>query len=65
MDNSTKKELELEKFEIDRLIILDPKALKFLKDESDFISLEFNGEKYFNVRLTRLILKDYVYKRSV
>lgn len=55
MDNSAKKELELEKFEIDRLVILDPKALKFYKDESDFISLEFGGEKYFNVRLTRLI----------
>ena len=54
MDNSAKKEIELEKFEIDRLVILDATKLKFYKDKSVFISLEFEGEKYFNVRLTRL-----------
>ena len=44
-----------EKFEIDRLEILDPKALKFYKDPSNFISLKYKDEDYFNVRLTRLV----------
>ncbi len=50
-----KKELSEEKFEIDRLEILEPKSLEFFKDEAGFISLKANGKEYFNVRLTRLI----------
>lgn len=52
MDKETLME---EKFEIDRLTILDSSRLKFYKDEGNFISLDYEGEKYFNVRLTRLI----------
>ncbi len=48
-------ENNVEKFEIDRLEILDCSKLRFYKDESNFISLEYNGETFFNVRLTRLI----------
>lgn len=47
--------LEEEKFEIDMLVLLDCKKLRFYKDEGNFISLEYEGTKYFNVRLTRLI----------
>lgn len=47
--------LNEEKFEIDRLEILDCSKLRFFKDEGNFISLEYEGEEYFNVRLTRLI----------
>ena len=54
MDNSSKKELELEKFEIDRLVIFDASKLKFYTDKSGFMSLNFEGNDYFNVRLTRL-----------
>lgn len=50
-----KKVLDDERFEIDRLQILDCSKLKFYKDDGNFISLEYNGESYFNVRLTRLI----------
>lgn len=49
------KELAEEIFEIDRLEILDASKLTFFRDDSGFISLEYNGEKYYNVRLTRLI----------
>lgn len=52
MDNNTLTE---EKFEIDRLTILDCSKLRFYKDEGNFISLEYDGKTYFNVRLTRLI----------
>ncbi len=52
MDKETLLE---EKFEIDRLTILDCSKLKFYKDSANFISLDYNGESYFNVRLTRLI----------
>lgn len=56
MDNTAeKKDIMDERFEIDRLEILDCSKLKFYKDEGNFISLEYNGETYFNVRLTRLI----------
>ncbi len=44
-----------EKFEIDRLEILDCSKLEFYKDSGNFISLKYNGEDYFNVRLTRLV----------
>ena len=47
--------LNEEKFEIDRLEILDCSKLHFYKDEGNFISLNYEGEDYFNVRLTRLI----------
>lgn len=47
--------LNEEKFEIDRLEILDCSKLKFYKDEGNFISLDYEGETYFNVRLIRLI----------
>lgn len=53
LDNS--KNQEFEQFEIDRLVILDASSLRFFKDQSGFMSLEFNSETYFNVRLTRLI----------
>ena len=46
--------LNEEKFEIDRLEILDCSKLHFYKDEGNFISLTYEGEEYFNVRLTRL-----------
>ena len=52
MDKNTLTE---EKFEIDRLTILDCSKLRFYKDEGNFISLEYDGNTYFNVRLTRLI----------
>lgn len=52
MDKETLME---EKFEIDRLNILDSSKLKFYKDAGNFISLDYEGETYFNVRLTRLI----------
>lgn len=52
MDKETLME---EKFEIDRLMILDCSKLKFYKDEGNFISIDYDGETYFNVRLTRLI----------
>lgn len=43
-----------EKFEIDRLELLDCSKLEFFKDSAGFISLKYNGGEYFNVRLTRL-----------
>lgn len=49
-----RKALE-EKFEIDRLVILDCKDLKFYRDDGNFISLKYKNEDYFNVRLTRLV----------
>lgn len=50
-----KQTLIEERFEIDRLTILDCSKLHFYKDDANFISLDYNGESYFNVRLTRLI----------
>ena len=45
----------VETFEIDRLKLIDCSKIHFTKDPSNFICLEYDGEKYFNVRLTRLI----------
>lgn len=50
-----KQLLTEERFEIDRLTILDCSKLHFYKDTANFISLDYNGESFFNVRLTRLI----------
>lgn len=55
MPRMDKTMLEEERFEIDRLNILDCSKLRFYKDEGNFISLDYNGESYFNVRLTRLV----------
>lgn len=55
MPRMDKTMLEEERFEIDRLNILDCSKLCFYKDEGNFISLDYNGESYFNVRLTRLV----------
>lgn len=48
------KELAEEKFEIDKLEILDASKLEFYRDDAGFVSLKYNGQEYFNVRLTRL-----------
>lgn len=48
------RELAEEKFEIDRLEILDCSKLEFFKDDAGFVSLKYDGSEYFNVRLTRL-----------
>ncbi len=45
----------VEAFEIDRLKLIDCSKIHFTKDPSNFICLEYDGKKYFNVRLTRLI----------
>ncbi len=44
-----------EKFEVDRLELLDCSKLDFYRDDAGFISLKYEGQEYFNVRLTRLM----------
>ncbi len=44
-----------EKFEVDRLELLDCSKLDFYRDDAGFISLKYEGTEYFNVRLTRLM----------
>ena len=46
-----KQTLTEEKFEIDLLVLLDCSKLHFYKDKGNFISLEYEGNTYFNVRL--------------
>ena len=41
-------------FETDKLIILEPEKLKFSRDNSGFLVLEYNNETYKKVSLTRL-----------
>lgn len=43
-----------EVFEIDTLKLLDCSKLHFERDASNFIKLTYEGNEYFNVRLTRL-----------
>ena len=50
-----KKELQEELFEVDKLELLDAKKLEFFRDKAGFVSLKYDGQEYFNVRLTRLI----------
>ncbi len=50
-----KKELQEELFEVDKLELLDAKKLEFFRDKAGFVSLKYEGQEYFNVRLTRLI----------
>lgn len=42
-------------FETDKLNILEPQKLKFSRDNSGFLNLEYNGEEYKKVSLTRLV----------
>lgn len=48
-------DFEPEKFEVDKLELLDAGKLTFHRDDAGFISLEYEGNEYFNVRLTRLM----------
>ena len=42
-------------FETDKLNILEPDKLKFTKDKSGFLNLEYQNENYKKVSLTRLV----------
>lgn len=44
-----------ELFEIDQLTILDANSLKFMSNDSGYLSLEYNNKQYNKVNLTRLI----------
>lgn len=44
-----------EKYEVDRLNILDGSSLVFTQEKSGFLTLEYNGKTYHRVNLTRLI----------
>ncbi len=55
MENNEKKENAGEVFEIDMLELLDCSKLEFFRDDAGFISLKYDGNEYFNVRLTRLV----------
>ena len=49
-----KKDIRQEIFEIDTLNILDCSKLKFEREESGYMTLEFEGQTYHKVNLTRL-----------
>ena len=42
-------------FETDKLVILEPEKLVFSRDNSGFLALEYSGETYKKVSLTRLV----------
>lgn len=42
-------------FETDKLNLLIPEKVKFSRDKSGFLHLEYDGEKYDRVSLTRLV----------
>ena len=44
-----------ELFEIDQLTILDANSLKFMSNDSGYLSLEYKNKRYDKVNLTRLI----------
>ena len=48
------KDIRQEIFEIDTLNILDCSKLKFEREESGYMTLEFEGQTYHKVNLTRL-----------